>query len=63
MKRVNVESGKKNQTSKRVWEISFLRFNLIETDLQVIMAHSEGQFESNKLGEAENLLYLSVSGI
>ncbi len=22
-------------------------FNLIETDLQVIMAHSEGQFESN----------------
>ena len=39
------------------------RFNLIETDLQVIMAHSEGQFESNKLGEAENLLYLSVSGI
>jgi len=47
MKRVNVESGKKNQTSKRVWEISFLRFNLIETDLQVIMAHPEGQFESN----------------
>jgi hypothetical protein len=25
----------------------FLKFNLIETDLPVIMAHSEGQFESN----------------
>jgi hypothetical protein len=44
---LNVESGKKNQATKRVWEISFLKFNLFKTDLQVIMAHSEGQFESN----------------
>ena len=53
----------KNQAGKLVWEISFLRFNLIKTDLPVIMAHSEGQFESNKLRETEYLLYLSVSGI
>jgi hypothetical protein len=42
-----LNQGKKNQTTKRVWEISFLKFNLIKTDLQLIMAHSEGQFESN----------------
>ena len=28
-------------------KIYFLRISVIETDLQVIMAHSEGPFESN----------------
>jgi hypothetical protein len=37
----------RNKMAHRYWEISFLKFNLVTTDLQIIMAHSEGKFESD----------------